>query len=169
MAEKEGRRRLSIEDEELLQTPSRWSPTGWYCVSRRLLNPNSPTKLFFKPDHPQAKHRSISHATPQLSTESRDQYRSKLPAARRAMDVKLPPMRSVSRSQDFDVGALKYYEVTLGGMFGTPTCVRKQHFILHQGTPLPVSHRCFGRKRDGLSAWGDTLVTKGLVTKGFAV
>lgn len=82
------------------------------------------------------------------------------------MDVKLPAMRSSSISHDAQ--SLRYYEVTLGGMFGTPTCLQKKHFIMHKGTPLPVGQKCFGKRRDELSAWGDTLVTKGLIRKSYA-
>ena len=99
------------------------------------------------------------------TTESRDQYREKLTEVRKSLQVKLPTLRSAARSLDLEQP--RYCEVTLAGVLGTPNCVRQGGYLLYRGSPLPVTQHSFGRKRDELSLWGDSLVTKGVVRKQF--
>lgn len=118
---------------------------------------------YFKKERRNVKKRSDSIVN---TTESRDQYREKLTEVRRSMKVKLPNLRSVTRSLDLEQP--RYCEVTLAGVLGTPHCLRQGRYLLYQGSPLPVTQHSFGRKRDELSVWGDALVTKGIVMKPFA-
>ena len=117
---------------------------------------------FFKKERRNVKKRSDSIVN---TTESRDQYREKLTEVRRSLKVKLPNLRSVTRSLDLEQP--RYCEMTLAGVLGTPHCFRKG-YLLYKGSPLPVAQHSFGRKRDELSVWGDALVTKGTVMKPFA-